>query len=389
MGRITSEQMSQADDPEQRRTRRATRMLAVALAAPTTGAALAELHEAARVADSVELRLDLMDEFDLPRLLAERPCPVVVTCRAVREGGRWRGSEEERLAVLRQAFALGADYVDVEADAIDALRAGGLSGPGRLIASSHDFTAMPDDFEARWQALAATGADVVKLVGMARDVRDVVPVARALAQADRPTIAIAMGEAGLASRILALTYPSCLLTFCALQTGGGTAPGQIGAVELLETYRAHELGPDTAIFGHLAPAVDRERLARWNRALSAHQVDGVVVPLVVPVDASPLDALPALAALGVRAAFVAPPFRDVVGQGLDGLTAGACRHGVVNAIVARVGRLMGTWIVEAAGESVEGAWVEGAHRGTEEAQCQAGEPGDDEVAKLLAEIGAE
>src|SRR4051812_25184673 len=94
------------------------RLIAVALNEPTTEHARAALRQAAAIADIVELRLDLMDSFDLPRLLAERPCPVVVTCRAVHEGGRWQGSEDARLDVLRQAIDLGAEYVDVEADAI-------------------------------------------------------------------------------------------------------------------------------------------------------------------------------------------------------------------------------------------------------------------------------
>src|SRR3954471_7523296 len=122
--------------------RQHSRMIAVALNEPSTDHARAALRAAAQVADVVELRLDLMDSFDLPRLLAGRPCPVVVTCRAVREGGRWRDSEAARLDVLRQAVDLGADYVDVEADAIDQIRERGRS---RLIASSHDFSTLPAD----------------------------------------------------------------------------------------------------------------------------------------------------------------------------------------------------------------------------------------------------
>src|SRR3954453_22344438 len=122
-----------------------SRLIAVALNEPTNERARAALRAAATVADIVELRLDLMDSFELPSLLADRPCPVVVTCRATREGGRWQGSESARLDVLRQAIDLGAEYVDVEADAIGKIRERGQS---RLIASSHDFSMMPDDLPA-------------------------------------------------------------------------------------------------------------------------------------------------------------------------------------------------------------------------------------------------
>ena len=62
--------------------------LAVAISAIDTDDALTALHRVTGRADLAELRLDLMQSFDLPRLLAERPLPVIVTCRPTREGGR-------------------------------------------------------------------------------------------------------------------------------------------------------------------------------------------------------------------------------------------------------------------------------------------------------------
>jgi len=315
-------------------------LVAVALNEPTTEHARAALERAARVADIVELRLDLMESFELPRLLADRPCPVVVTCRAAREGGRWRASETARLDVLRQAIDLGADYVDVEADAIHQIRARGRS---RLIASSHDFSAMPADLPGLWRRLAETGADVVKIVGMAADVRDVVPVVRMLAETDRPTIAIAMGPAGVASRVLALRHEQCLLTFCALESGGGTAPGQIAATELIDVYGARTLSTQTSVLGLLGPEVDGAAVRRWNRALRQQGADRVAVPLVVPENVSPPDVLAELRALDLRALMVAPELQEVVGQALDEIEPGACRRGRVNLIEARHGLLIGGW----------------------------------------------
>lgn len=59
--------------------------LAVAISATDTDDALTALHRVTGRADLAELRLDLMQSFDLPRLLAERPLPVIVTRRLVRE----------------------------------------------------------------------------------------------------------------------------------------------------------------------------------------------------------------------------------------------------------------------------------------------------------------
>src|SRR5919107_2422619 len=82
----------------------------------------AEAIRAARMAaepdaDLVELRLDSMARPDPEAALADRRKPAIVTCRPRREGGMFRGSEEERLRILARAHALGAEFIDVEWDA--------------------------------------------------------------------------------------------------------------------------------------------------------------------------------------------------------------------------------------------------------------------------------
>ena len=153
--------------------------IAVAIGGPSTDRALRAYDSIAGRASIAELRVDLFSEpADLKRLIVSRPCPVVVTCRAHVEGGRFQGSEEERLDLLRQAAALGAEFIDVERFAFPAL---GPVAPARAIVSQHDFLAMPDDLTERWSAIRAMGADVVKLAGMAADVADLIRVLDVLA----------------------------------------------------------------------------------------------------------------------------------------------------------------------------------------------------------------
>jgi 3-dehydroquinate dehydratase/shikimate dehydrogenase len=74
-------------------------------------------HLAERGAKLVELRLDyIATPVNLRRLIPERPCPVVITCRRERDGGKWLKPEEDRLMLLRQAIAAGVEYVDLEED---------------------------------------------------------------------------------------------------------------------------------------------------------------------------------------------------------------------------------------------------------------------------------
>ena len=56
-------------------------------------------------AQLAEIRVDcLRRDPDLKRLLTDRPTPVVFTCRRGADGGLWRGPEEKRLKLLREAL---------------------------------------------------------------------------------------------------------------------------------------------------------------------------------------------------------------------------------------------------------------------------------------------
>ena len=97
-------------------------------------------------AQLVELRFDYINgTVNLKRLIGERPCPVVITCRREKDGGKWTGTEEERVTLLRSAIAEGVEYVDLEEDI-----AGDIPrfGKTKRIVSYHDFNATPDDLEA-------------------------------------------------------------------------------------------------------------------------------------------------------------------------------------------------------------------------------------------------
>ena len=274
-------------------------LIAVALGLTDTDETRRALERVAQMADLAEIRLDCMRSYNLPRLLRDRPCPVIITHRPRREGGRFDGDEHQRVRPLLQAIELGADYVDIEWDSISLL-AGMDQGRTRIIVSRHNFERMPEDLPSQYRALAAAGGDIVKLVGMACSVIDLTPVMQVWQVADRPAIAIGMGEAGLASRILALRHPLCYLTYAALEEGSGTAPGQVTVRDLREVYHAHEISMNTIPFGHLAPTLlPREVLLTGNAMLRAQGVDAVWVPLITPnVNLTVLAALDALELAG-------------------------------------------------------------------------------------------
>src|SRR5688572_29611258 len=135
--------------------------LCVTVTADTT-AELRTRRDQVQDADLVELRLDTVKDPSAAGALAGRRKPVIVTCRPQSHGGHFQGSEEERRSVLTEAFALGAEYVDLEwqgscADLME--RTGGR----RVVLSHHDFTGVPADLRDMTQAMLGSGAEVVKM----------------------------------------------------------------------------------------------------------------------------------------------------------------------------------------------------------------------------------
>ncbi len=322
--------------------------IGVSLGVRTTDEALAALAEVAAVADIAELRLDFMAEYDLARLLAARPCPVIVTNRPAREGGCFTGSEADRLLPLRAAIDLGADYVDIEHDSMSLLPA--QRGTTQIIVSFHDFTATPPTLPRIAARLQAQGADVVKVVGMAQHPTDNRYVFETLGQANLPTIAIGMGLAGLPSRVMALRYEQCFLTYATLGTSGEqVAPGQLRVDTMHAVYQASAIGPETLAIGIVAPTLPAdEELARLNRALRQRGRDAVAVPFVLPEtgDVTALVRAYTDRRYGIGAWIVRPPHQQALGQPgvLDRLQDKAAAHGAVDLVVRESDGLYGLWV---------------------------------------------
>lgn len=232
--------------------------VAVALGLENTAATLKELNLLEGRIGLAEIRLDLMEDFDLDRLIEMSPCPLVITCRAPREGGAFQGSEAERLGILSAASALGCAYVDIEWDAVSSFRNQGEST--KVIASRHFHDRMPGDTWSQYREMRSQ-ADVVKLVGFAGQPADALPVLELIVNAESPVIAIAMGAPGLVTRLIAPCFDSCLLTYAAADDEGGTAPGQISVQAMTEHFGVDRVGPDTSIDVYLYSDPDQEQTA--------------------------------------------------------------------------------------------------------------------------------
>ena len=89
-------------------------MICVPIVGTSMLKALDQITAAEKVADILELRLDLIDSFDLSLLLNTANKPIIVTARSKLDGGQFKGSEEKRIAILHDALEMGVDYIDIE-----------------------------------------------------------------------------------------------------------------------------------------------------------------------------------------------------------------------------------------------------------------------------------
>jgi len=257
-------------------------MIVVAITGPRMREALDQLRTSQPFADMFEIRLDLLADIDTGPLFRAARKPVIATCRPVREGGRFRGSESRRMRRLLDAVDAGAAYVDIELDAhglFSRMLREAKVRP-RLIVSKHFFDEQRPRVRRDYARLRATGAEVIKLAYEASDAWQIAPAMEFLvrARADRQkAIAVAMGEAGEASRILYRRFGGWA-TYAGTEDGKGSAPGQLPASIMKNVFAAHLRTRRTKVFGLVGfPVAHSKGMYIHNPIYRAQRVDAVYV----------------------------------------------------------------------------------------------------------------
>ncbi len=287
-------------------------------------------HLVERGARLVELRVDYINgDVNLRRLLADRPCPVIITCRRQADGGKWRGTEQQRLLLLRTAIAEGVEYVDLEDDVAGSIP---RFGKTKRIVSYHDFRKTPDDLQAIHDRLAAQDPDVVKLATMANQPHDNVRMLRLLRDAKVPTIGMCMGDMGTPSRILSARYntPFVYSTFHHERV---LAPGQLSFQQMIEIYNHDRIDPQTQVFGVIGDPIGHSLSPQIQNAAFRHaDLNAVYVPFRVP--AENLDQfLDDARELDIRGLSVTIPHKEAVLAKLTKLDPAVKGIGAANTIV--------------------------------------------------------
>jgi 3-dehydroquinate dehydratase/shikimate dehydrogenase len=321
----------------------------------------AAIESATRLADLIELRLDYLADDDRGQALAflreylkHASSPIVLTFRAAEQGGQSTSDPEACRSFWTSLIRIaGSAFLDLELDlAISFAAEGSLEESpidwSRVICSHHDFDGVPSDLDRIYERMAATPARILKIAVLADDAIDCLPIFRLLERAQREgreLIAIAMGQAGVMTRILGPSRGS-FLTYGSTDDESATAPGQLTARALREVYRIDKIDHETEVIGLIGNPVGHSLSPHiHNAALETAGINAVYIPFEVR-DAGEFMrrmAHPGSRELewNLRGLSVTAPHKSAVMNSLDWIDSAAREIGAVNTIVIRGNELHG------------------------------------------------
>jgi 3-dehydroquinate dehydratase/shikimate dehydrogenase len=268
---------------------------------------------------------------------------ILATCRHNSASGHFSGPLERQLSLLSAAAKAGAAFLDLEIESAEKCKSelAGLRAASPLCLSYHNFQSTPA-LDPVLRRLHRLPADAYKLATTARKQSDNLRLIEfARHHRDRPLIALAMSEVGLASRVLALSL-GCVYTYAAPGGEAGTAPGQLPAKLMRGLYRCEKLSRHSRLYGVIAdPVAHTKSPLIHNRAFQARRLDAVYLPfLVAPAQLG--DWMQFATKLPVHGFSVTIPHKQRILAHLDFVEPQARRIGAVNTVWRKAGKWRGT-----------------------------------------------
>jgi 3-dehydroquinate dehydratase/shikimate dehydrogenase len=315
---------------------------------------------AAKVSDLIEVRLDCLDpsELEMERraiadALARPETEAILTFRPAEQGGCRSLDHATRYMTWNTQIADASNKLfDIELDLIEGLGSRPLplttTDWSRIICSHHDFVGVPENLDAIYDRMIKTPARILKIAVAVDDAIECLALFRLLArarEAGREMIAIAMGNAGVATRILGPSR-GAFLTYASLDEENVTAPGQMSAAELREVFRVEKIDSQTEIFGLIGRPVSHSLSpVIHNAAFAATGTNAVYIPFetrdvnafirrMVQPRTRELD-------WNLRGLSVTAPHKSTVMEHLDWIDPVALEIGTVNTTVVKDDALHG------------------------------------------------
>lgn len=229
-------------------------MICISIAQESRRFALVDMHNSAKQCDLLEVQLDRFSKApDVKELLANKPKPIILSCRRPADGGQWSGTEEERLALLRQCIVSKADYVEIELDAADQIR---KFPPAKRVISYTNLQETPANIGEIYAEALKKSPDIIKLVTVAKTPEEAWPLMQILSKPKVPTVVVGLGKPGLMLTVLGKRI-GAPFTYAALEKGMEAYPEQPTVRELRDVYCYDDIGKTTRLIA-VTGFTDRE-----------------------------------------------------------------------------------------------------------------------------------
>jgi 3-dehydroquinate dehydratase/shikimate dehydrogenase len=241
-------------------------MICISIAQESRRLALADMLNASRQGDLIDLQLDRFESApDINELLTHKPKPIILSCRRLQDGGAWRGTEESRLALLRQCIISKADYVEIELDIAHQV---GRFPPAKRVITYTNLQETPANIAEIYAQAQTKRPDVIKLATLARSPEEAWPLLQILAKPALPTVVVGLGKPGVMLSVLGRKIGAPWI-YAALERGMEAYPGQATIHDLREVYHYHAIERTTRFIG-VAGFSEREyvTVAVLNAALA-------------------------------------------------------------------------------------------------------------------------
>ncbi len=297
----------------------------------------------------LEFRLDYLSQpaAALPKLknfLDLHPeATVIATCRRAVNGGKFKGSAQAQLDILLKSADAGFQLVDIEMQSVESLKPEQLvelKNRVGVILSFHDFKSTKR-LEEQFSSMIETPADFYKVVSTATNLYDNVTMMKFLQahSGHHDMVGLCMGEQGIISRVLGVRAGS-IFTFAAATRGEETAPGQVTASELRDTYRIGMVDAATQVYGVAAdPVVHSLSPVMMNAAFRRETVNAVYLALHAR---SLKDLLACVNDIPIRGLSITMPYKQDIVAALSNSDALTRQIGACNTIVrSQDGKLYG------------------------------------------------
>ncbi len=281
-------------------------MICISVTPASRTLAPADLLNASRHGDLIELCLDhFINEPNPGSLLRTVDKPILVSCRSPKEGGYWKGTEQQRIQLLREAIVAGPEYVELDLEIAGSIPRYGRTK--RVISYSTPNRALPKVDEI-YERCKQADADVVKFTALAEDLDAAWPLLAAVAgNRDLPIVGMGIGRAGLTFSLLGKKYGSPWV-YAALEKGMEAFPEQPTVWQLREDYRTDEIGSKTHFLGIVGRGIGENIAARVLNAAFEEMGRPIRCLPMLPGDLRRFSTM--LEKLGINGLVVAPDWSD-------------------------------------------------------------------------------